>query len=135
MRFKPWRKFTAYRDRNATQSFIDDTARTGERAFKQGVKGGPKTGRTYRKRGGRLHRASAAGEFPANDTGGLLGSINSRSTRDRAEIGSSKFYAKFLRDGTSKMKRRKMSDNALKLAMPIARSRMKPFARWKYGSK
>lgn len=133
LRFTPWRKFTAFHDKNAVQAFIKDVAETGEIAFKEGVKGGPKTGRVYRKRGGGFHRASAPGEFPANETGGLLGSISSRTTRRSAVVGSTKFYAKFLRDGTSKMKRRKMSDDAMRLAIPEARSRMKPFVRWTRG--
>jgi hypothetical protein len=36
---------------------------------------GPKSGRTYR-RGDVLHRASAPGQAPATDTGGLVSSIN-----------------------------------------------------------
>jgi hypothetical protein len=40
------------------------------------IQTGPKTGRTYRRRG-RTHRASARGEAPASDTGFLVGSIES----------------------------------------------------------
>ena len=36
---------------------------------------GPKSGRTYKRRGG-THRASARGEAPAIDTGFLIGSIS-----------------------------------------------------------
>lgn len=129
-KFKPWRRFSAYRDRSATRDFLKDTADTAESLFKKSVKGGPKTGRIYRRKNG-THQASAAGEYPANESGGLLGSISSRVTGDRAEIGSSKFYAKFLRSGTSKMKRRKMSDDALQAALPQTRARMRSWARWK----
>lgn len=41
----------------------------------EGLNTGPKTGRVY-KRGGRVHRASARGEYPASDTGNLARSIS-----------------------------------------------------------
>lgn len=41
----------------------------------EGLNSPPKTGRLY-KRGGRVHRASAMGEYPASDTGNLARSIS-----------------------------------------------------------
>lgn len=129
--FKPWRRFTAYRDKLAVRNFIEDTAETAERRLKRGMRSG-KSGRVYRRRGG-SHRASAAGEYPARDSGELFGSIRKRTSQREATIGTTKKYAIYLRLGTSKMARRKMSDDALKETTPITRGRMKPWARFKRG--
>jgi hypothetical protein len=48
-----------------------------EQKAKIAIQTGPKTGREYRRRGGRIHRASARGEAPATDTAFLVGSISS----------------------------------------------------------
>jgi hypothetical protein len=55
-------------------------------------------------------------------TGGLLGSISSEVTAASVTIGSNQPYSIFLRQGTSRMGgRRKMSDDALKQGMNVAR--------------
>lgn len=62
-----------------------------------------KTGRLYIFRG-RLHRASAPWEAPANMTGRLLKSSNyTVRNYQQMTIGESVFYAKFLELGTRKM--------------------------------
>ena len=63
---------------------------------------GPKTGRMY----GR-HQASAPGEAPANKTGKLAksGDYKVRNWQEMI-VGETAFYAKFLEDGTRKMKPR-----------------------------
>lgn len=73
---------------------------------------GPKYGRLYY-RPGRVHRASAPGQFPANDYGLLRKSIRSETTKDSATVGSNMPYSLFLRDGTVNMAPRKMSKEAL----------------------
>lgn len=40
------------------------------------LRGGTPSGRTYRRRGGVTHRASAPGEVPATDTGQLIQSLS-----------------------------------------------------------
>ena len=62
---------------------------------KRAVQKGPATGRVY-KRGGVEHQASAPGEAPATDTGGLAGSIVDRAKGLRAEAGAQMFYAPIL---------------------------------------
>lgn len=71
-----------------------------DREIKVSIDRGPKSGRTY----GR-HQASAPGQAPATDTGGLVNSINWRTFNRglSAEVGSNIFYAHFLEEGTSKM--------------------------------
>ena len=54
---------------------IGDVAAEAEGDIVLSVQGGKKTGKVYT-RGGVSHQASAAGEAPASDTGGLAGSIN-----------------------------------------------------------
>jgi hypothetical protein len=96
-----------------------------QRIFTDGMMG-PHSGQIRSKRnGGGRHQASAAGEYPANDTGGLLASMRSRVTSSEVTIGTDVFYAKFLREGTGQMARRKMSDNAL----TEGGKRAKPFSR------
>lgn len=75
---------------------------------KRSIMDGQKSGRIYR-RGNVLHRASAPGEAPANDTGRLVNSINGVVERNstleaviRAGSGLVK-YARMLEFGTAKM--------------------------------
>jgi hypothetical protein len=98
-----------------------------EGLIKQRILEGPKTGRLYRKSaitraaskrllaagfkpkrgnpkrvvvGVNIHRASAPGQSPASDTGGLLGSIRAKKTGDlKSTVASSKAYAAALDDG------------------------------------
>jgi hypothetical protein len=98
-----------------------------------GIDSPPKTGRFYRLRGGKMHQASAPGEYPARRTGALSKSIRSHVGGAEATIGTTIFYGRFLRKGTSKMKRRKMSDTALATAVPVALKRAGRFARFRFG--
>lgn len=113
--FTPWRKFLAFRDMGVTDAYLRRIAATAERIFKDGTNP-PKSGRIYIRRGGRRHQASARTEYPARDTGSHFKTISSFSNSEEAVVGSGMYYAKFLRDGTRKMARRKMSDNALQEA-------------------
>jgi len=72
-----------------------------KKVTQDGIKKGPKTGRWYasrRKNGGR-HRASATGEYPANDTGELRRSIGFKVEGTRRLIfGADTDYALPLHD-------------------------------------
>lgn len=73
---------------------------------KRKLGGGGKSGRTYRKYGpSRIHRASAPGEAPATDTGGLVNSGFHELDEGalEVEIGFAKFYAALLEYGTRMM--------------------------------
>lgn len=61
----------------------------------RGIQRGKKTGKKYKRRGIE-HRASAPGEYPASDTGGLAGSIRINRGFLEADVGSDKIYAKYL---------------------------------------
>ena len=126
--FKPWKTFTAFKDDNDRRIWLHGISEIALEKFKRGMRS-PKSGRVY-SRGGRRHRASAAGEYPAVDSGALLASVDTEVTTNKMTIGTGRFYAAFLRNGTSKMRRRKMSDNALQEALDSA-PRMRHFARWK----
>lgn len=69
----------------------------------QGIRGGAASGRIY-KRGKRgTHQASAPGEYPASDTGRLMGSIMSDIAPTVATVGTNIVYGQYLEFGTSKM--------------------------------
>lgn len=114
--FSSWRAFTAFTDMAVGAAYLKRMGVSAERAFKQGV-ASPKSGRVYLRSGGRVHQASAPGEYPARDSGRHLATISHRSNATEMVVGSGMFYAKFLRNGTSKMAPRRMSQNALQDAM------------------
>ena len=124
--FIPWAAFEAYHDRKAIRKYLKDVADKSEETFVRRIKSGPKTGRMYGS-----HQASAPGEYPANRTGTLAGSVGSRSSDTEAEVGSNAPYSGYLRDGTRRMARRRMSDDALKETMDTMRGKLK-FARFRH---
>lgn len=76
---------------------------------KKRIKGGGKSGITYKKyRPRRTHIASAPGESPATDTGGLINSGFHELDEGAMEvsIGFAKFYAAFLEYGTRMVAKR-----------------------------
>lgn len=125
-KFTPWGRFKAIRNRKVDSQFLDAVAHETEDQFRIGL-ASQKSGIHHP---GMPRRSSAPGEFPANQSGKLRGSIRSESNTKRATAGSNVFYARFLREGTSKMRRRKMSDDALKAAVPKVRSLLKGWIGW-----
>ena len=76
---------------------------------------GPKTGREYRRPGGRIHIASADGEAPAVDTGFLINSIQTmRTSETSAEITIAAEYAEVLEFGKERPFVRPAIDHVLK---------------------
>lgn len=131
--FRPWGKFWPFYDRKAIRQFLNDGSKIALKNLKDGLKNPPKTGRKYRRRG-RLHQASvnrSLAEYPAKDTGALFKSASKRVSATEFEIGTGMFYSRFLRDGTRKMERRKMSDTALEESIPEIRKTLRRFAYWK----
>lgn len=112
LQFIPWERFFAKRDKRVTTSWLRRVREEALKAFRAGINGQHSGNIGYRKGGGRFTR-SAPNEYPAKDSGNLLASLKGQSTSDEAIIGTDMFYSKFLRQGTKKMARRKMSDNAL----------------------
>lgn len=117
MAFRAWKRFRA--KPGDYHQFLIELAREAKKTFRAGMKG-PKSGVTRRGR----NRASATGEYPAVQSGGLMKSIRTRVTGNSMTIGTSMPYSGFLRDGTSRMGARKMSDDALQEAIEKVRSRM-----------
>jgi phage gpG-like protein len=118
-KLKGWRAFGVNLRRPVINSWLRVVRAKSQEAFARGMLGNH-TGQVYRRKGGRTHQASAPGEFPANDTGGLLASLKSHQRKDEATIGTDTYYARFLRDGTRHMARRRMSDDALKAGRKAA---------------
>lgn len=127
--FSGWAKFSAKKDKALIRRWMTSVAAESEKIFKAGMKGQHSGVIAYRKGGGRFQR-SAPGEYPAVDSGALIASMKSQSTQDSATVGTNKFYAKFLREGTRKMARRKMSDNAIKAGGIEARPKSRGWIGW-----
>jgi len=66
----------------------------------------PKSGRTYVKRGGQVHVASAPGEAPAVDTGNYANAVFSEQDGQDAVVYTPVEYAVPLEFGSAKMARR-----------------------------
>lgn len=129
--FSGWRAFTVFRDMARKRAYLNRMAVESERAFRRGI-ASSKSGRVYQRSGGRSHQASAPGEYPARDSGRHAATISSRVTANEMVVGSDMFYAKFLRDGTTKMAPRRMSQNALQDALARDRVGVGRFAVFRY---
>jgi phage gpG-like protein len=107
LQFTPWRPFLARKNNSEIRSWLERVAKASEAAFKGGM--------------GHYPPASAPGAWPNIRTGNLRSSIRTEVTNDSMTIGSNMRYSRFLREGTSRMARRKMSDDALKAGMSAGR--------------
>src|SRR5262245_53094440 len=105
--FTPWGPFHAQKRPEEIRRWLRAVADASEQALKSGM--------------GQYPPASAPGAWPNSRTGNLKGSISSYATDTEAVVGSNMRYSIYLRMGTSKMARRKMSDNALQEGMQKAR--------------
>lgn len=129
--FTPWRRFFAHHDRRVVRQFVREAAKEMAEEYREAIRNPPKTGRIYMRKHG-LHQASAPLiEYPANETGALAKSVTPTATDDKATIGTTMFYGKFLREGTRKMRRRKMSDNIVKANTPRILARLRGWVVWK----
>lgn len=124
--FDPWRKVRADIDEGVIHGFLAKAAKESEAAFKAGMTGGH-SGVKYPQL---PNRSSAPGEYPANQFGPLMASIDTDVGSREFTIGSNVFYSIFLRQGTSKMRRRRMSDDAMQEGTERARSLLRGWARW-----
>jgi hypothetical protein len=125
----PWRNLTAEYSLAAKVGYLQAVGRTAERKLVAGMESSNK-GRTYRKKGGRIHRASAPGDFPAVNTGQLKGSRRMIVSQTEVTLGTNPSGKRWwLRDGKGK---RKMSKEAMQAAIAIERNNRVPFARLRY---
>jgi len=110
--FSPWGRFRARQKPGAIEGWLHSIGKAGVEAFRGGM--------------GKYPGPSAPGAWPNSRTGNLRGSINYEvggggSFHATVTIGTDMPYSGFLRHGTSKMARRKMSDNALQEGMRAGR--------------
>lgn len=99
---------------DAITAWIEARLNDARNLFIQRVSRGGGGGRTYRRGRGRYHRASAPGEYPATDTGRLVGSVNYQMYGPReGALFSDLEYARYLREGTANMAARRMLGDAL----------------------
>jgi hypothetical protein len=86
--------------------------------IKRAIQRGPKTGRTYNRRG-IVHTASAPGQAPATDRGSLVSSIAFKQvSKLTAEVTSRLDYAAYLEFGTQNIKARPAWVPAIEKARP-----------------
>jgi phage gpG-like protein len=116
---KSWAPFKAKHDKAAFRRWLKVVAEESHKAFKKGMKQYPP--------------ASKKGQYPSNRTGRLQRSITTRVTDDSVVIGTHMPYSGYLRMGTRKMARRKMSDNALKEGIAAATKRSSKWVGWSHG--
>lgn len=98
------------------QQWLAETANKARNILNIGMRDGPQTGRVY-VRGNIRHRASAPGQWPAVDTGQLRIRTKIRVSQTDAELGSNLSYAKWLQNGTRRMKPRKLFSEAMEMAV------------------
>jgi len=85
---------------------------------------GAKSGQIY-SRGGKSHQASAAGEYPASDTGNLASNINVQIQTGglSGTVESKAGYSSMLEYGTSKMAARPFMQPSAERARPYIRKK------------
>lgn len=91
--------------RHAINKGLDKVGEIVTKEATKGIMSPPKTGNTYIYRG-RVHRASASGQYPAHQTGKLVRGINKNRITRKLIIGSKAPYSTFLEKGTKKMRKR-----------------------------
>ncbi|MCD9186713.1 MAG: hypothetical protein LUM44_09780 [Pyrinomonadaceae bacterium] len=111
---------------------VQESAAELEAEIKQKILTGTKTGKLYRKGsikrrgrivGSKIHRASAPGEAPANDTGGLANSIRAKKVEQmHSKVATSKNYAEPLDKGATINGRNKRT----KIVGPMRNRSLKP---------
>jgi len=115
--FVPWKTFRAKKDDATIRRWLKAVGESSEKVFKAGMGKGPSP--------------SAPGAWPNSQTGRLRGSIKSQVSANSVTIGTNTHYSGYLRSGTSKMARRKMSDNALEEGRKGAR--LEQWVKWQHG--
>jgi hypothetical protein len=121
--FTPWGRFHAREKTEAIHSWLRKIGETGTEAFRSGM--------------GQYPPSSAPGAWPNSRSGSLKGTINYEvggggAFEHSVTIGTDMHYSKYLREGTSRMARRKMSDNALQEGLRGA-GRLTKWVEWVRG--
>lgn len=112
---------------NGARSIVFQASSYTRNEVVKNIAGGSKTGKLY-KRGQKVHQASAAGEYPATDTGFLVNNIHVKLYGQKsfgAFIESRAPYSKFLEYGTVNMAARPFLKPALEATRPLVRKLLK----------
>lgn len=115
--FSPWRTFQARKKPEVIRSWLKRVGDASVDAFKGGM--------------GEYPPASDPGAWPNRRSSRLYASVRSVATASSVTVGTSMRYSKFLREGTSRMARRKMSNSAL--AEGVKSSRLGKWVEWSRG--
>ena len=79
----------------------------------------PKSGNEYKRKGGKVHVASAPGESPASDSSNYIGSIQTIIENSlEAKVGTPVEYALYLEEGTSDIEPRPLWEKTQKEVLP-----------------
>lgn len=123
--FKPWRELTVDYDRLAVQEWLIASGDAIQAKFTAGLTGGH-SGRKY---SNLPNQSSAPGEYPATQSGRLLGGTSKATVYGKEiEVGTTARHARYLM-GTRKMAKRKMFDSALQEAQKPDGPRFAKFRR------
>lgn len=112
--FDAWARFKVKRQQKVIRAWLLSVAKESEDAMRRGMKG-PHKGNVAKRQDGSIFLRSTPDEFPAVDSGALIKTLRSMTSTNEATVGTNMFYSKFLREGTKHMKRRRMSDTALRI--------------------
>lgn len=83
---------------------------------------------------GRYRAASRAGDWPAVQSGAMIGDFDYEvHGSDSVEIGSSLYYAPFVFNGTRRMAKRKGDNEALDAGIAAARAQFGDWLDWRRG--
>lgn len=130
--FKPWGRISVSKKVPVLRRWLSAVATESEKVFKAGMKG-PHSGNVARRKDGTIFLRSTSAQFPAIDSGDLFRSLRKRSDATEAAVGTNMEYSRYLREGTGKMKRRRMSDTALKIGGPRVRDRSRGWVSFNKG--
>jgi hypothetical protein len=128
--------FEAVLDESAIRLWVEGVIRRADIILYRGMLKGPHTGVLARRKISKVWFRRSVNvpeeEYPAIDTGKLVKSIGIRFTPARFSgiIGTNTSYAKYLRQGTRYMERRKMSDTALRESLERGRP-LTGYVKWR----
>src|SRR5262245_21571612 len=117
LEFTGWRPFRARKNSREIKRWLRAVGDASVKVFKGGM--------------GKYPPASAPGAWPNIRSGKLRASIKADVVGEEVIVSSNTRYASFLRTGTTRMARRKMSDNALQEGSKKAR--LNKWAGWFQG--
>jgi len=127
LRFKRWGRFSSFIDRRKLRNWMAKVGSEAEKTFRDGMLGGH-SGVQYPNL---PNRSSSPSEFPASQSGNLLSTLRVEIDTQKVVIGTSAEYSYWLRRGSGRMARRRMSDDALLAGARKAKANSRRWARWR----